>query len=235
MTETPPESLRQLLADLHAQRVATWRPQDLQINIDQRQRLVDTANRAAFVKVGDRVEPLSVPEVGGNIVELDSLLEKGPTVLIFFRFAGCPACNIALPYYQRQLLPRLQTLGASLLALSPQSPDRLLDIKQRHGLDFLIASDLDNELGRRFNILYTYDEASQQAAVARGSPIGDVTGTGTWELPMPTVLVIDRDRVVRFADVSPDWLVRTEAEPIIEAVRLLRSYENKARRTEEVA
>jgi hypothetical protein len=35
------------------------------------------------------------------------------------------------------------------------------------------------------------------------------------------VLVIDTDRVVRFVDVSPDWLVRTEAAPIIEAVRSL--------------
>jgi peroxiredoxin len=48
-----------------------------------------------------------------------------------------------------------------------------------------------------------------------------VTGTGTWELPKPTVLVIDRNKVVRFVDVSADWLVRTEAGPIIEAVRRL--------------
>src|ERR1700722_13156131 len=136
MTETPPESLRQLLADLHAHRVATWRPETLQVNIDQRRRLVEGADRAAFVKVGDRIESFSVPEVRGNIVELDSVLEKGPVVVIFFRFAGCPACNIALPYYQRQLLPHLRALGATLLALSPQIPDRLLDIRQRHGLDF---------------------------------------------------------------------------------------------------
>jgi hypothetical protein len=55
--------------------------------------------------------------------------------------------------------------------------------------------------------------------LSRNSPIGDVTGTGTWELPKPTVLVIGTDRVVRFVDVSPDWLVRTEAGPILEAVR----------------
>ena len=36
---------------------------------------------------------------------------------------------------------------------------------------------------------------------------------------MPAVIVIDRERVVRFAAVSPDWLVRAEADEIIEAVR----------------
>jgi peroxiredoxin len=216
---TQPESLRQLLANLHAERVATWRPEDLQVNIDQRQHLVDTADRSAFIKVGDRVDSFRVPAVDGSSIELDALLANGPTVLIFFRFAGCPACNIALPYYQRQLAPRLQELGASLLALSPQIPDRLVEIQHRHALQFPIAADIGNELGRRFGILYTYDDASKQAALSRGSFIGDVTGTGSWELPMPTVVVIDRNQVVRFVDVSPDWLVRTEAEPIVQAVR----------------
>jgi len=235
MAETQRESLGQLLADLHAQRFATWRPEDLRVNVDQRRLLVETADRAGFIKEGDVVPPFSVPAADGSIIELESLLEKGPSVLIFFRFAGCPACNIALPYYQRQLLPHLRELGVALLALSPQIPDRLFDIKQRHGLDFLIASDLHNELGRGFGTLYTYDDASQQAAVSRGRPIGDVTGTGTWELPMPTVIVLDRDRVVRFAEVSPDWLVRTEAEPIVEAVRALKPHQSAAPRAAAVA
>src|ERR1700736_1511164 len=145
MPTLQPESLGQLLADLHAQRVATWRPEDLQVNIDQRKTLLDTANRDRFVKSGDVIEPFSVPEVGGGIIELDGLLETGPVVLIFFRFAGCPACNIALPYYQRQLWPQLQELGASLLALSPQIPDRLVEIQHRHALQFPIAADIGNE------------------------------------------------------------------------------------------
>jgi hypothetical protein len=40
-------------------------------------------------------------------------------------------------------------------------------------------------------------------------------------LPQPTVVVIGRDQLVKFVDVSPDWLVRTEAEPVIAAVRAL--------------
>jgi len=229
------ESLVQLLTNLHAERVATWRPEDLQVNIDQRQLLVDTVDRGAFIKVGDRVDSFSVPSVDGKVIELDGLLTNGPAVLIFFRFAGCPACNIALPYYQRQLAPRLDELGASLLALSPQVPDRLIEIRHRHALQFPIASDLGNELGRRFGILYTYDDASKRAALSRGSTIGDVTGTGTWELPMPTVIVIDRNRVARFVDVSPDWLVRTEAEPIVQAVRAAQGISTNAPQRTEAA
>ena len=213
------ESVNRLLADLHAERVATWQPEVLRINVDQRRLLVDTENVADYIKVGDVVEPFRVPGTAGDVIDLDELVARGPVVVIFFRFAGCPACNIALPYYHRALWPALRELGATLLALSPQIPDKLAAIQEKHGLEFLVGSDLHNELGRRFGILYSFDEASKQAALAKNTAIGDVTGTGTWELPKPTVLVIDRQRVVRFVEVSPDWLVRTEAGPIIEAVR----------------
>jgi len=215
------DTLRQRLADLHAERVRTWDPAVLQVNINQRLRLVGTSNYDAFVKAGDRVAPFVVEEVGGEALSLDSLLQVGPVVLIFFRFAGCPACNIALPYYNAELQPGLKALGATLLALSPQIPDRLEAIKSRHNLDFWVATDHDNLLGKRFGIVFEPDKASKAAAIAKGSFIGDTTGTGTWELPMPAAIVIGQDGVVRFADVSPDWLVRAEAGPILEAVEAL--------------
>jgi len=215
------ESLNRLLADLHAQRVATWEPAALQVNIDQRQRLVDEARHEDFVKTGDSLEPFTLLKVEGGNLSRDALLAHGPAVLIFFRFAGCPACNIALPYYQRQLYPRLHALGVPLVAVSPQVPEKLLEIKTRHNLELQVASDPDNQLGRRLGILYSFDEASRKAALAKGNGIGETTGTGTWELPQPTVVVIARDATVAFAEVSPDWLVRTEADPVLRAVEQL--------------
>lgn len=219
MTES--RSLNQTLAEFQAKRAETMPADKLRINVDQRRLLVDTADRSGFVKAGDRVAPFTLTEVDRGPVTLAALLEAGPLVLIFFRFAGCPACNIALPYYNAHLAPELARLGATLVGVSPQVPDRLREIKDRHRLDFLIATDADNELGRRFGILYSFDEPSRRLSTESGSPIGEVTGTGTWELPMPAAVVIDRDATVRFADVSPDWLVRTEPDDILAAVRSL--------------
>ena len=217
------ESLATLLGELHAERVRTWDPAALQVNIDQRATLVEQADPSAWIKAGDKVEPFTLLDVEGGELTLKGLTAKGPAVLVFFRFAGCPACNIALPYYERALQPTLKALGVPLVAVSPQLPERLGEIRTRHELSFKVASDPDNALGRRFGVLYTADEASQAAQRAKGAFIGDTTGTGTWGLPQPTVVVIGRDQVVTFADVSPDWLARTEAEPVIAAVRALAS------------
>jgi peroxiredoxin len=221
MTDRPGPSVCQLLADLHAYRVQTMPAADLQVNIDQRQLLEDTADRAAFVKAGDIVEPFALPEVHGGTIELDRLLAAGLVVLLFFRYEGCPACNIALRHYQTELYPALAELGVTLVALSPQVPDRLAAIKNRFGFGFPVVSDTGNGLARRFGITFTASPASRAHARAHGSDLGEVLGTGRWELPMPSIVVIGQDRVVRFADVHPDWLVRTEAEAVIEAVRPL--------------
>jgi peroxiredoxin len=222
------ESLHQIFRDLHAERVQAMDPAKLAININQRKTLVDTADPSKWVKAGDKVKPFDLPEVDGGRVNSTTLLARGPLVLIFFRFEGCPACNLALPYYQRNLLPGLRELGATLVALSPQVPERLRAIKERHSLEFDVASDLNNELARRFGILYTFDEASQKSSIASGKTIGEVTGTGTWELPQPTAIVIGQNGVVKFADVHPDWLLRSEAEPILAAVSALVSSKAKA-------
>lgn len=221
MSTVVPHSLNQQLADLHAERVRTWDPAVLQVNIDQRQRLVAEAPGRRFVQAGDRVAPFTLHTVEGEALSLERLVGGGPAVLVFFRFAGCPACNLAIPYYEQHLQPALRARGVPLVAVSPQVPERLVEIKQRHGLTLQVASDLNNQLARRLGILYHFDDASRQAAEAKGSPIGSVTGTGTWELPQPTVVVIGSDQQVHFAQVSPDWLVRTEAQPIIAAVDAL--------------
>jgi peroxiredoxin len=212
------DSLNQQFAALHTHRVQTMNPVDLGVNIRQREYLVANADRSRFPKPGNKVPEFVLPDVEGGSVVLTDLLAKGPVVLVFFRFAGCPACNIALPHYERHLYPGLTARGVSLLALSPQVPEKLVEIKTRHNLSFRIASDTDNHLGKHFGIVFSPTAEAKANAEAKGSNTGETTGTGTWELPMPAVIVIGQDGIIRYADVSPDWLERTEAADILTAL-----------------
>jgi peroxiredoxin len=215
-------SLESLLAGLHAERVASMHPADLQVNIDQRAELVASFDPSTAVEPGDVLAPYSLLDVRGGELDLDTLVKLGPAVLIFFRYASCPACNIALAYYRDQLARPLDELGARLVAVSPQVPERLVEIADRLELPFAVASDPGNGLARRLGITFTTSQASQRLARAKGYDLGELVGTGTWELPMPTVLVLDQGLTVRFAAVTPDWMARTSAEPVLAAVRAIR-------------
>lgn len=225
MSDAPTESLTAQFEALHAERVATWPADRLAKNVGQRQWLVDTFDPAKVVQVGDVLDPFVLEDADGGALTLETLTVDGPVLLIFFRFAGCPACNIALPYYDRQLLPALDAAGVRLVAVSPHLPEQGLgDIRTRHNLRFSVAADRDNALGRRLGITFARNEVPAQPSAGW---IGELTGTGTQELPQPAAILIDRDRIVRFVDVSPDWLVRTEAPEILAAVRDLTARQAK--------
>jgi peroxiredoxin len=172
MPDRPTPTVTGLLAELHAYRVQTMAPAALAANVEQRRLLEETADRDAFAKAGDVVEPFRLPEVLGGTVDLDQLLAAGPVVLLFFRFAGCPACNISLRHYQQELHPALADLGATLVAVSPQAPDKLAAIKNRYGFRFPVASDTGSELGRRFGITFSPSPRPRRPRWPRGAISG---------------------------------------------------------------
>jgi peroxiredoxin len=207
-------SLKARLTALHEERVRTWDPAKLQINIDQRRELVEAFDASRIGRVGDEAPPFALLDTQGGTITRDALTATGPAVLIFFRFAGCPACNIALPYYQETLWPELQARGIPLVAVSPQVPERLDAIRERHGLGFRVASDPGNRLARQLGITYHANAASRAGGAGPGW-IGEVTGTGTWELPQPAVVILEQSGRIAWIDVSPDWLARTESDVIL--------------------
>lgn len=215
------DSLTAQFDALHRERERNWEPDKLAKNVAQRAALVAAFNPDKVVKAGDYVAPFEIELANGDTVSRDALVADGPAVLIFFRFAGCPACNLALPYYDRQLRPALERIGVTLVAISPHLPEKgLAAIAERHGLRLPVAADRDNALARRFGLTFTPAD-NPPIPTDDENWIGALTGTDSWELPQTAVVIIDRSHVVRFAEVSPDWLARTEAAAIISAAEQL--------------
>jgi peroxiredoxin len=215
------DSVQKNLDSLQTQRDLDWAPEHLAEHLAYRQSLQNEADWSRVVKAGDVVAPFALDEVDGGTVTLADLVHTGPTVLIFFRFENCPACNAALPAYRDALAPELDKLGAHLVAISPQITERLVAIKRRLDLPFPVASDPDASLIRSLGIAFAPTADEQEERARQGADISAILGNGRWDLPYPTVVVIDQDYVVRFADAHPDWMVRTEVDAVLDAVRSL--------------
>ncbi len=213
MSAADSTTLAEQFAALSAERERTWPAEQLAKNVGQRRELVERFDPVAIAQVGERIESFTLPDVDDGALTLDRLVANGPAVLIFFRYAGCPACNIAIPYYDRTLFPALADAGIPLVAVSPQLPEGLKAIRDRHGLRLTVASDPGNRLARRLGISFVPSKLPEGPPAAGW--IGELTGTGTWELPQPTILILEGDLTVRSIDVSPDWLARPEAEQVL--------------------
>jgi peroxiredoxin len=215
------DSVQKNLDALQAQRDVEWTPEHLAEHLSYRQKLQEEADWSRVVKIGDVVAPFVLDEVDGGSVVLADLLRTGPAVLIFFRFESCPACNAALPAYRDALAPELAKLGVHLVAISPQISERLGAVKRRLDLPFPVASDPYASLIRSLGIAFAPSPDEQQERLRLGYDNPRVLGNGRWDLPYPTVVVIDQDYVVRFADAHPNWMVRTEVGAILDAVQSL--------------
>jgi peroxiredoxin len=173
---------------------------------------------AGVVKVGDALAPFTLYNAVGKPVGLEDLVATGPAVLVFYRGGWCPYCNLALRTYQRELLPQLDAWHATLAAISPQTPDQSLSTAEKAALDFQVLSDPGSRLARRIGIAFEQAEEVRAAQRRLGLDLAHVNEEGSTLLPMPTVLIVDPNRTVRFAEVHPDYTARTEVADIVAAL-----------------
>ena len=176
---------------------------------------------ADAVAVGDVLSDFTLPNATGRNVTLSELVADGPAVLVFYRGGWCPYCNLALHQYQSELVPHLPDYGATLAAISPQKPDESLTTIEKHDLQFAVLSDAGARVARQLGIAFEPAQDVLEAQRALGLDIRDGNADGSPELPMPTVLIVDTDRTVQFADVQVNYTSRTEVSEILTALQRL--------------
>lgn len=176
------------------------------------------AERDKFAKTGSRMDDFTLPDAAGGDVTLSALVADGPAVLVFYRGGWCPYCNIALRAYQQELLPALKERGVPLVAISPQAPDGSLSTRETGELEYSVLSDVGNLVARGLGITFQPTEDVRAAMTAAGADLAERNGDGGWDLPHPSVLVVEPDRTIRFIDVHPDYTTRTEPGQVLEAL-----------------
>jgi peroxiredoxin len=171
-----------------------------------------------LVRIGSPLPDATLLDVHGATTTLHTELAGGPTVIVLYRGAWCPYCNLTLNTYQRELLPELSTAGVQLIAISPQQPDGSLSMKEKHALEFNVLSDPRNQMARALGVLTRPSREVVEAQLQYGIDLTQVNADSTTELPMPTVAVVDQAGALVWLDIHVDYTSRSEPAAIIEAV-----------------
>jgi peroxiredoxin len=160
-------------------------------------------------------------DVRGDVTSLAEQRRGRPAVVVFYRGAWCPYCNIALRTYQRDLVPALAELDVALIAVSPQKPDGSLSTSEANDLTYSVVSDSGGGIAAALGILISPSDEVRAAQAALGVDVAAGNVDGTPAVPMPTTVLVDADGTIRWIDVHPDYTTRTEPEQILDAVRTL--------------
>lgn len=107
------------------------------------------------------------------------------------------------------------------MAISPQISSKNAEVREKHNLSFPVLSDPGNGWARALGLVYTYPPALQELYKKFGILLPEFNGDDSWELPLATRLVVDRDSMIRSIDADPDYTRRPEPEASIEVLRAI--------------
>jgi peroxiredoxin len=103
-----------------------------------------TGIAARAKRVGELAPDATLRDGTGQPVRLSDVWRKGPLVLVFYRGGSCGYCSLQLRA-RHQRADDLARLGATLLAISPQTPDHSLRPAEDNQFTFTVLSDSNLE------------------------------------------------------------------------------------------
>jgi peroxiredoxin len=180
--------------------------------------LIASGQAQRALKVGDRVPGFELRDADGVLVRSSELLQRGPLVVSFYRGVWCPYCNMDLQALQAAL-PEFQRLGASLVAISPQTAANSRKSVRDNRLTFPILSDPNNEVAAAHGLRFALPDYLVALYKSLKNDLPAFNGDSSWTLPMPARYVVGMDGTVRYAEVNPDYTKRPEPEEMLPALR----------------
>ncbi len=172
------------------------------------------------LKTGQQAPAFQLPNATGSTTDLQVLLQSGPVVLSFYRGQWCPYCNLELRALQ-QIVPEIQSLGASLVAVSPQTPDNSLSTVEKNELTYEVLSDVGNHVAHAYGLVFELPEHLRPIYTSFGIDVPAHNGDSTFELPIAATYVIAADGTIAHAFIDADYTQRLDPEEILAALKNL--------------
>lgn len=183
--------------------------------------LIESGAAAHALKAGDKAPLFTLKDPQGHSVSSADLLLQGPLVLSFYRGVWCPYCNMELQALE-EIRPVFQTLGASLIAISPQTAPNSRKSMRQNSLNFPILSDTHNSVAAAFGLRFALPDYLVDLYQSLKNDLPLFNGDESWTLPMPARYVIDQQGTIIYAEVNPDYTRRPDPEDMLPSLRRVR-------------
>ncbi len=167
------------------------------------------------LNVGAKMPVFALKDANGKSVNSNDLLKQGNVVVVFYRGAWCPFCNLYLKKLQDNLT-QIKAQNANLVAISVEPPDRSLSLAEKNKVQFTVLSDPNLDTARKFGIVYQLPQETNEKYIANGMDLAKYNGTAKAELPLSATYIINRKGKIVYAFLERDYKKRAEPAEIIQ-------------------
>ncbi len=164
--------------------------------------------------VGMKVPEVTLTDADGNPVKLYSLIEKKPTVLVFYRGGWCPYCNLQLEQLHT-IEDEVLELGYQIVAVSADRPENVEKSVEKHDLKYTLLSDSSKAAAKAFGLAFRVDDKILDAYKKFGINLAKASGVNDDVLPVPAVFIVGTDGTIIFEYVNPNYKVRLNAQVLL--------------------
>jgi len=124
-------------------------------------------------------------------------------------------------YALQEINSDIETLGATLVAITPQIPEKSVEMLKKQPLDFDLLSDAGNDYAQTLGLRHEVRGELQNIYGSFGIDLPKSNGEQSWTLPVPARVVIDSSGIVRAIDADPDYTRRPEPAKTLADLRAL--------------
>ena len=117
------------------------------------------------------------------------------------------------------IVSEIKSLGATLVAISPQVPEKSLATAEENKVSFEVLSDVGNKVARQFGLVFSLPERLRTLYKKFGADVAAANGDESYELPLAATYVIDVDGIIRYAFVDTDYTKRLEPEEVVKVLK----------------
>lgn len=172
------------------------------------------------LQLGEKMPNFEINSADEGTISLEEMLADGPVVLTFYRGSWCPYCRTELSSIQDRL-EKITKAGGTVLAISPEIPEKTADLKEQKKLGFNFGTDHENALATQLALSFRLDAKTIKKYREYGIDVPEANDSKKWELPIPATYVIDTDRTIKFAFVDPDYSKRADYDDVIKVLKEL--------------
>lgn len=166
--------------------------------------------------IGETIPNATLQNSEGNNFELNTLVSKKPTVLVFYRGGWCPYCNMQLSGLV-DIEKDILVLGYQIIAISPDDYQNLQSTESKDSINYTLLSDPDAKFIQQLGIGFKTPTMLKGFIATKGQK-----GETSKIMPVPTVMILDEKGKILFEYINPNYKERISSEMLLAVLKTIK-------------
>jgi peroxiredoxin len=115
----------------------------------------------------------------------------------------------------------VRALGAEIVVLTPELERYTRALHKKLNLTFDMLTDLHLKTTEQFRLVFTLPDYLRDLYKSFGNALDRFHDEPEYRLPIPARYVVDKQRIIRAADVNADYTIRPEPSETLKPLRML--------------